>query len=204
MFSLGDNKQQRRTFAEISSKKTQFAIFPDVPEHCPRNPSGAYSTGTGPPHCTKRGLCTSSTRHFEITHGNQISGRLLLTPALFVVAYTSLDVFHKESAENIGTRRLSQNDRESVAKSEIENQGTSSSHQTPPQPRLAFESLHITSSIPQTYSRKLSRARQYSIRLPALKFQHSAFYDVVPLPFYTDSHLKLPLRQVVHPIPTLS
>jgi hypothetical protein len=180
MFSLGDNKQQRRTSAEISSNKPNSPFCQMFQNTALKIPVELTGTGTGPPHCTKRGLCTSSTRHFEITHGNQISGRLLLAPALFVVAYTALDVFHKESAENIGTRRPSQNNRQSVAKSEIENQGTSSSHQTPPQPPLAFDSLHITSLIPQAYSHKLSRARQHSIRLPALKFQHSAFYDVVP------------------------
>ena len=135
-------------------------------------------TGTGPPHWHQARSLHEQHATFRNYTRESISGHLLLSPALFVLH--SIERVPQGICGNIGTRRPSQNYCEWVAKSDIEYQGTSSSHLTSPQPPLAFDSLHITSSIPQTYSPKLSRARRHSIRLPALKFQHSAFYDVVP------------------------
>jgi hypothetical protein len=48
MFSLGDSKQHRQVLhlrnlrLGLPSNKLKFTIFPDVPEQCPRNPSGPY------------------------------------------------------------------------------------------------------------------------------------------------------------------
>ncbi len=162
MSSRGDNKQYRqvlhlrkfRTWAFF--KEIQFAHLFRCSTTLPSK-SPVELIGTGPPHCTKRGLYTKQHATNRNYSREPISGRPPPFSTSCCVRIHSIGRFphgicreywHATSfpeQPRIGGKIGDRKSRDLLVT------------KPPPQPPLAFNSFHITSSIPQTYLHKLSR-----------------------------------------------